>query len=302
MSDGELELSIGPMPGPVVVSGATGFLGSAVCQTLAARGATLRRLVRSPPPDDPAAFAGTLPDDIDPNAFAGAAALVHCAWDTRFRSVARAREVNVEGSRRLFAAAHQAGARVLFVSSLSAHGDAESVYGRTKLEVEGLLDLERDAILRPGTIIGEGGVFWRQAQSIARLPFVPLFFGGEQRYQTVALADLCTAIANVLERGLKGRFGVAEISPVSLQEVYRAVAEALGKRARFLRLPGSLALPALRAAEGLGLRLPLSSDNLLGLKRLRPFDLAADVRSLGIAPRTTRESLAEIRWERIAQS
>lgn len=289
------------MSAAVVVSGATGFLGTAICARLQADGLEVRRLLRKPSATDSNAFECSLPDTLDTAAFAGATALVHCAWDTRFQSAARAREVNVGGSRALFAAAREAGARIVFISTLSAHAQAESTYALTKLEVEELLESQRDAIVRPGTVIGEGGVFWRQAQSIAALPFIPLFYGGEQRYQTVALDDVCAGISAILQRGLGGAFGLAEVEPVRLRDVYQAVAEALGKRARFLTLPGTPVLAGLRVCEALGFRLPVSSDNLLGLKHLRAFDLADDVRRLGLSPATTRESLAEIRWERIAQ-
>lgn len=288
----------------VVVSGATGFLGAAVCRELAAHGFAVRALAR-----DPVAarevqpglewFPGALPDGVDPGAFAGAGALVHCAWGTRLHRPGLSRAVNVDGSKRLFGLARARGARIVFVSSLSAHEEAESLYGRTKLEVEALLDLARDAVVRPGTIIGEGGVFWRQAASIAALPIVPLFYGGEQSYQTVALDDVCEGIRRLLEHGLVGRFGLAEVEPVRLRDAYAELARAVGKRPRFLRLPGGPSLLALRLAEALGFRLPISSDNLLGLKHLRPFDLAGDVQRLGVRPRTMRESMAGIRWDRI---
>ncbi len=290
-----------------VVSGATGFLGSAICAHLAAHGYDVRGLAR-----DPAAarvrepgrawFRCSLPDDVDAAAFAGASLLIHCAWETRFRDEERARQVNVEGSRRLFAACRAAGGRIVFVSSLSAHPEAVSVYGRTKLEVEALLDPARDVVVAPGTVVGEGGVFWRQAQSIARLPFIPLFFGGRQRYQTVALADLCEAIARIADRQLTGKYRVAEPEPVSVREVWGAVAEAIGRRPRYLPLPGGLALVGLRILERFGFQLPLSSDNLLGLKRLCAFDLEEDLRDLGFRPRPMRQSLAGIRWNRVFSS
>ena len=149
---------------------------------------------------------------------------------------------------------------------------------------------------------GEGGVFWRQAESIAQLPCIPLFYGGEQVYQTLALEDLCQGVARVLEDGIAGRFGLAEVEPVRLRDVYAEVARAVGKQPRFLRLPGAPLLMLLRLFEGVGFRLPISSDNLLGLKHLRAFDLADDVRRLGLSPRTAQESLAGLRWNRIARS
>jgi nucleoside-diphosphate-sugar epimerase len=290
----------------VVVSGATGFLGRAACDHLAARGFAVRGLARDPDAAravEPgfAWFLGRLPDACDPRAFEGALALVHCAWETRFRSERRSWSVNVEGSRGWFAAARSAGVgKLVFVSSMSAHEDTESPYGRTKRAVEALLDPERDVALRPGTIVGEGGVFWRQARAVATLPFIPVFFGGDQRFHTVALADVCRAIGVAVETDLRGTVGVGEPASVGLREFYAAIALALGRRPRFLPVPGHLALAALRAAECLGFRLPLSSDNLLGLKCLRAFELERDVERLGFTPRPLRESLAEIRWDRLA--
>jgi nucleoside-diphosphate-sugar epimerase len=186
--------------------------------------------------------------------------------------------------------------KIVFVSSMSAHADAISLYGRTKLEVEGFLDPARDLAVRPGHIVGEGGVFWRTAASIAALPFIPLFSKGEERVQTVHLDDVCEGIRRAIERDCVGTLFLAERDPVALREFYGAIARALGKQPRFLRVPGGLALYLLRAAERVGFSLPLSSDNLLGLQRLRAFDVAADLRRIDLNPRTMRESLAEIRW------
>jgi nucleoside-diphosphate-sugar epimerase len=191
--------------------------------------------------------------------------------------------------------------RIVFISSMSAHADAISLYGRTKLEVEALLDPTRDLAVRPGHIVGEGGVFWRTAESIARLPCIPLFSDGEERLQTIHLDDVCEGIRRAIELDCSGTLLLSERDPVALRELYAAIALALGKRPRFLRVPGGLALGLLRAAERAGFSLPVSSDNLLGLQRLRAFDVAGDLRRIGLHPRTMRESLAEIRWNGLAR-
>jgi nucleoside-diphosphate-sugar epimerase len=300
---------------PVVVSGATGFLGGALVQRLADAGHPVRALAREPARQAHQAdqagqaarpgvtwFGCTLPDAFDPAALEGARVLVHCAYDTRFRSPRQARAVNVEGSRRLFTACREHGiARIVFVSSFSAHPAAVSVYGRSKLEVEALLDPERDLALRVGTILGEGGVFWRQAEQIASLPVVPLFYGGQQRIQTASLEDVCEALARMVTSPLTGVLRFAEPEPVALRTLYTEVAHAVGRRPRFLRLPGRLSHLGLRGAEALGFRLPLSSDNLLGLAQLRAFDVADDVAKIGVRPRPFRESLAGIRWETLTR-
>jgi NADH dehydrogenase len=292
----------------VAVTGADGFLGSALCAHLLDHGYGVRALVEEQGnaanlPAGVELFACTLPDRVDPAAFQGLHVLVHCAFDTRFRDEQQARAVNVEGSRRVFGAARDAGVqKVVFISSLSAHEQAVSVYGRSKLEVEGLLDLGRDVAIRPGTIIGSGGVFWRQAQSIAVLPFIPLFYGGRQRFQTVWLEDVCEGVRVAIEKDLAGVLSLAEREPVELRDFYAAIARALGKRPRFLALPGDLTCLALRIAERLGFSLPLSSDNLLGLKHLRAVDLTDDLNQFGVTPRTMSESLARIEWSELSRT
>ncbi len=291
----------------IAVSGAGGFLGSALCRHLAAHGFTVRALARDPArrPHGLESLAWVrcgLPDAIDPRAFESVDVFVHCAYETRFRSQAQARAVNVGGSERLFRIAREHGVRKLvFVSSMSAHADALSLYGRTKLEVEALLDPARDLAVRPGHILGEGGVFWRTAASIAALPFIPLFSKGDERVQTIHVDDVCEGIRRAIERDCSGTLLLSERDPVALREFYAAIAQALGKSPRFLRVPGGLALFLLQAVEGLGFSLPVSSDNLLGLKRLRAFDVAGDLRRIDLRPRTMRESLAEIRWNGLAR-
>jgi len=295
-----------PIRETFAVTGASGFLGAALCRTLRAGGHRVRALVRDPArlPADLAGldvFRCDLPDGVEADALeGGVGALVHCAFEMRFRDAERARTVNVDGSARIFDEARRKGVgRILFVTSMSAHDGAISVYGRCKREVEALLDPARDAILRPGHIVGEGGVFWRQAASIARLPFIPLFYGGRQEIQVLALADACEAVRRMLERGITGRLTVAHPQTLTLREFYSAIAVAVNKPPRFLRLPGGLTWALLRVAERAGVRLPLSSDNLLGLKQLRVFDVEQSLARLGLSPRALEVALSEIDWNQL---
>lgn len=291
----------------IAISGATGFLGSALCRHLGAHGFTVRALARDPQrqPDglEPLGwYRCALPDDIDARAFESVDVFIHCAYETRFRSAEHARAVNVVGSEHVFRVAREHGVRkIVFISSMSAHARAISLYGRTKLEVEGLLDPARDLAVRPGHIVGEGGVFWRTARSIAAFPFIPLLSKGDERVQTIHVDDVCEGIRRAIELDCSGTLLLAERDPVTLREFYEAIAQALGKRPRFLRVQGGLALWLLRAVERGGISVPVSSDNLLGLQRLQVFDVAGDLRRIGLRPRTMRESLAEIRWNRLAR-
>lgn len=227
-----------------------------------------------------------LPDAIDPGAFTPSAdALVHCAYSTRFRSEAEAIATNVDGSRALLTAFREhGGGQFVFVSSFAAHAGAESIYGKTKLLTEATLDPSRDVILKAGFIIGRGGIFQRISQSIRSLGLVPLFFGGRQQLQVIWIDDFCAAVISALEKGLTGRFAVASPRPVPIREFYAGIARLQRRRPRFLSLPGAASLWLLRGAERAGVSLPVTSENLLGLKAARIFDVDADLAALGITP------------------
>jgi nucleoside-diphosphate-sugar epimerase len=285
----------------VAITGASGFLGGALCRALAARGWTVRALVR-----DPARFPAmpgvrpalcNLPDAIDESALMGADAVVHCAYATRETDPARARRVNEEGTRRLVEASRRAGVpHLIFVSTIAASPDAPNYYARSKHALEALLDPTRDAIVRPGLIIGRDGhgLFQQLLDNMRRLGIVPLFGGGNQPLQTVHVDDVCEAVARIIERGLTGAFNVAETDPPTLGAFLRAMADRLGRPVRFVRLPFGPVLAAVRTIEALRLPFPLRSESLLGLKGLRSVPVTDDLRRLDLRVRRAADSLADV--------
>jgi nucleoside-diphosphate-sugar epimerase len=267
---------------------------------LAGRGWAVRALGRRPPPGDlPAGVqAGRcdLPDGIDEAVLGGCDALVHAAWETRELDPARLERTNVEGTRRLLAAARRAGVpRVVFVSTVAAGADAPNLYGRQKDAVERLLDPARDLVVRPGTILARegGGIFGLMRDLMRRLHVVPLFGGGRQPLQTVHVDDVCEAIARAIERGVTGAVNVAEPAPRSFAAVLRMTAERARVRCLFVPLPFQPFLAMTRLAERAGVALPLRSESLLGMKGLKavPVD---DLARLGLRARPVDESLADV--------
>jgi NADH dehydrogenase len=282
-----------------LVTGANGFLGRHLCDRFARAGWTVRGLVRDMtryPFERPGVelFEGDLPDGVDERAFNGADVVVHCAYMSRHTTLAEARRVNEEGSARVLRAARAHGARFVFVSSTGAHPNALSYYGRSKLAIEGTLDLERDLIVRPGLILGDGGLFERISSSMAKFGFVPVFDGGRQLIQTVHVEDLCEAIVRAVERGMVGRYVVAEPEGLELRELFRLMAARLGRKARLVPLPAGPLLLLLRLTEGAGIRLPLTTENVLGAKTLRHQPSAADLARIGVSVRDVRESLDDL--------
>jgi nucleoside-diphosphate-sugar epimerase len=283
----------------VAITGASGFVGSHLCEWFASRGWSVRAMARTP---ESLELTGSgieryrcdLPDDVDQAALEGAASIVHCAYETRATDRDRARATNEEGTRRVRQLAREVGVeRFVFLSSTAAHPDALSYYGQSKLAVEESLDLAVDSVIRSGLVIGpgRGGLFHRMADSLRRTRLVPLINGGRQVLQTVYIDDLFTAIEHVIAQGDVGRRVVAETDGLSVRDFFDALGERLGVRPRFLRVPGRPLAAGLRTAERLGLSLPVTSENVLGMSSLREQDSRADLEALGVSARSAPESL-----------
>jgi nucleoside-diphosphate-sugar epimerase len=131
----------------VVVTGAKGFIGSAVCSSLHEFGHEPIVLNMNQ-----AGKPWRLGDVALSSLFRGAESLVHLAWDFDPASA----RVCAQGSIQLIQRARALGVqRVIFASSQSAaSGDATS-YGAAKKEVEGALDPTRDLAIRPGIVWSE---------------------------------------------------------------------------------------------------------------------------------------------------
>ncbi len=286
----------------VVITGASGFLGRACCAAFAAAGLRGRAMVRDPGASrdlEPVARGGifrcNLPDEIDERALdGGVRALIHCAYETRATSLEQTRRTNLAGTEALVRLGRRSGVRQLvFVSSMAAHEGAASLYGKTKYELEQLFDEAADTVIKPATIVGAGGVFQRTREMLRRLPVLPLFYA-DHRLQTIWIEDACQGLVRTVMLSVGGRVLLAHPESTPMRKFYQGVAELDGIRLKVCPFPSHLALFAIRLLEQIGVRPPISSDNLLGIKHLRQFDPLADLRRLGLEPLSFQESLERL--------
>ncbi len=286
----------------ILVTGANGFVGRHVCDYFRTYGHPVRGLVRdiSRYPFRESGirlFACDLPTQIDTSAFVDAEVLIHCAYMTRHTCLADARRVNELGTQRIYQLSRDYKIRhFVFISSIGADEEAPSYYGRSKLVIERMLDEKRDLIIRPGLVLGpgEGGLFNRLVSSLRHIRVVPIFDGGRQIVHTVYVGDLCAALYNAVARALPGRYVVAESAGLTLRELFRLVAQKMGKRCIFVPVPARPLVLALRFLERMRIPLPISSENILGIIGLRTRLLMDVVPELGVIPMTAAESLEMI--------
>lgn len=258
------------------VTGASGYLGSRLCDSLESHGWQVIRLVRSPNMKYWPAVAYRLSDPISAEVcevLHSADLLVHAAYDLSLTSSVDIWRVNVAGTRRLLDAAANAGVRcVLVLSSMSAFEGTTQLYGRAKLDIEAMTVASGGCAVRPGLVYGErSGGMVGALRKLTRLPIVPVIAGGAGLY-TLHEDDLTAAIVALAaaETTYPGTVSVAHSTPVMLPDLMRALAAQGDRRCRLVPVPWQLVYPLLRTAEFMGFHLPFRADSLVGLIRTAP--------------------------------
>ncbi len=316
----------------IAVTGAGGFIGTALCHALVQAGAPVREVRRpgAPPPMEglERAEIADLERSALTRAFAGADVVVHLAGrahrlrDDAGDPLAAFRRVNVEGTRVVVEAAADAGVRrVLVASSVKAVGESTLIpwteqttpapldpYGVSKLESERVAfaaGAERGidtVVMRFPLVYGPGAPanVLRLVSLVSR--GLPLPFGGiENRRSMLSTGNLVGAVRALAGTpGLAGEvFFVADGVDLSTPELIRAIADGLGRRARLFRIPPKLFELGGRAGDTISrlVRFPVTSADVERLTGSLTVSVAKLVEWTGFRPPETPQD----GWRAVAQ-
>lgn len=271
----------------VVITGASGLVGTELVTHFSKQGWQVVGLVRNPnrmPQTKNVRWAAhDLSKELNESVFKNADFMVHAAYVKEDRSTPNAYDINVSGTKQLIEASRKYKLKKsLFMSSMSAQPDALSSYGKQKFEIEKLFDSKQDVVIRSGLVIGNGGLIKQIAQFIKTKHVAPLIGGGMQPLQVVAVYDLATAIEKLLLSKLHGTFTVAEPTVFTYKSFYKIVGQKLHTPLLLIPVPFFIPLLAIRTAKLLHVPLGITEDNLLGVKKLRSVDTMSDLQKIGI--------------------
>jgi uncharacterized protein YbjT (DUF2867 family) len=216
--------------GAVLVTGASGFVGSHLCAALVEAGHDVRAMTRRP--EDYTGAGTAVPGDVGDidslrGALQGAQAayyLVHSLDDDDFEAK------DAEAARAFSAAAAQTGVeRIIYLGGLGRDDQNLSPHLRSRREVEQLLGADGVpvTVLRAAIVIGHGGISWEiTRQLVAHLPAMVGPRWVTTRTQPIALPDVVRYLVGVLEAPeAKGRvFEVGGAEVLTYAEMMQRVA------------------------------------------------------------------------------
>jgi uncharacterized protein YbjT (DUF2867 family) len=263
----------------VLVTGGTGFVGTAVLHELRARGLDVRALVRN------TRSAERLRTwDVEPafgdvrDAASVLAAARGCSHVVHLVAIIRGRrsdfeQVMVAGTRNVIAATRNAGAeRLLLTSALGVNEQTRTLtpYFSAKWQME--QDVAASGIdhvvFRPSFVFGRsGGLLPTLVRQVRLSPVVTVIGSGRRRLQPVWVDDVAAHFATALElRAAANRtFELGGPDVVTWDELYRRLAQTLRKRRSLVHVPAGVARPAARLTEWIP-GSPLSADQVTMLE------------------------------------
>jgi lipopolysaccharide/colanic/teichoic acid biosynthesis glycosyltransferase/nucleoside-diphosphate-sugar epimerase len=257
----------------ILVTGASGFVGKALCTAATARGYSIKAAVRTLRGGivcREQVVVGEVDGSTDWSAaLAGIEEVVHLAARVPVRegqpkaALTEFRLVNVAGTERLGRAAAAAGVkRFIFVSSIKVNGEVtipgrpfrpddlpapEDAYGMSKLEAEqSLLNVARETgmevvIIRPPLVYGPGvkGNFATMMNWVARRIPIPLGAVRNNRRSLVSVDNLADLIMVCLNhpKAANQVFLVGDDEDLSTAELLKRVANVMGHVPRLLTVP-----------------------------------------------------------------
>jgi dihydroflavonol-4-reductase len=321
---------------PTLITGATGFIGSAVARAAATRGHRLRLLVRRG--SDRRNVAGLEAELVEGDlrdraslarAAEGCRYLFHVAADYRIwvpdpESMIAA---NVLGTQAIMEAAKQAGVqRIVYTSSVAALGltkdgspAAETApvseemivgaYKRSKHQAEQIvLRMVREhhlpaVIVNPAAPVGPRDVKPTPTGRMiadAAAGRMPAYL--DTGLNIVHVDDVAKGHLLAFERGRTGERYILGGENLSMPDILRLVDEAVGRRRSRVRLAEGVLWPVALASEALGrfgIEPLVTRDHLRMARKRMFFSSEKAMRELGYAPRPARQAIADaVAWFR----
>jgi uncharacterized protein YbjT (DUF2867 family) len=284
----------------LLLTGATGLVGSALLRRLVAEGAQVRCLVR-----DPRRLGAqrvrvqiALGDLTDPpsfrNAMRGVSTVVHLAASIRDQPRGSIEELNGIATWRMVRAAQRAGVeRFVFFSVLGASTHHRARFFRAKALAEQAVreaDLQ-STVFAPSIVYAPGDPWLTLLERMALLPAMLVSGRGRAAYQPIWAEDVADCVIASLRSageptGTSARFELAGPQILSHNDILRLVLRSEDRRRPLLHIPTPIVSRALRLLQAtMGQRAFATWDEaeLMECAMLSPRG-TADAERLGVAP------------------
>jgi len=291
----------------ILLTGATGLVGSTLLPRLISSGQDVRCLVRDPRRLGPNRIRVqiTLGDLADPvalrQAVRGVDHVVHLGASIRDQPGGTIEELNGIATMRLLRAAEQARVdRFVFFSAMGATPNSPSRFFRSKALAErAVLDSSLDGlVLAPSIVYAPDDAFLTLINRMSLMPWVPVAGSGTALYQPIWAQDVAGCVLHTLGLGApvatdRRQFELAGPDTITYEQIVRLVLESQGRNRPILHMPISAVRRGLSVLErfaGDSVFATWEEAQLMEVPMITERG-SADAVALGVNPKAMREVL-----------
>jgi uncharacterized protein YbjT (DUF2867 family) len=290
----------------ILLTGATGLVGSTLLRRLTARPEPVRCLIRDPRRlgDQRVRVQIALGDLTDPQSFRhamrGVRTVIHLAASVRDQPRGSIEELNGVATWRMVHAAERAGVeRFVFFSAMSASTFSRARFFRAKALAEQAVSASEvpHTVFAPSIVYSPGDPFLTLLNRLALLlPVMPVAGDGSALYQPIWADDAADCVMAVLDEagdGVSARYELAGPDTLSYEAIVRLALRSFGRRRPIAHVPMPLANRFLRLAKlvaGHAVFATWDEVELLAVPMTSPKG-TADAERLGVQPKPMRAVL-----------
>ena len=287
----------------VLITGATGYVGSALREQIKNAGHEVRLLVR---PESVHKISADAYEIVEGNIFNTNACLrATDGCDAVVHLVGLIREYPWKGvtfdeyhrvaTRNIVESAEISGVgRFVHMSALGTGPDAKSTYHKTKWAGEEITRASklRWTIFRPAWIFSRGDELSTRFKELTEMPLVPLFDGGESLQQPVSLEDVCECFVKALEmpETQARTYDLAGPDRVSFKDILGTVAQTVGAEVKTVSIPTWAVSPFVEVLQRFQ-DFPITTDQLRMLQEDNVAEIDPFVKTFELEPKSFVQAL-----------
>lgn len=189
--------------------------------------------------------------------------------------------------------------RGIFFSTTAIFTTLNAKTKSVRLEAERLIKGSsiKHTIFRPTMIYGSARDrnMCRLVKYLKRFPVIPIFGSGDYLQQPVFVEDLADAVVKALKNNvtINKEYNLAGADPLTYNQVIDITGKALNKKIYKIHLPVGLSVKLLDIYSMISNNPKLTSEQVLRLNEHKNFDIKEAVNDFGYSPRSFADGIAE---------
>ncbi|MBI2447290.1 MAG: complex I NDUFA9 subunit family protein [Candidatus Omnitrophica bacterium] len=289
----------------ILLTGATGFVGSHILKRLMSRHIKVRCVVRSTSnarileSQGIEVHKGDVTDMVSLNgACKGIDTVIHLVGIIKEGKGITFENVHCEGTVNILEESKKSGVkRFIHMSALGTRANAVSRYHKTKWRSE---EAVRESglnytIFRPSIICGPEDEFVNMfAAMMRRSPIIPVIGSGIHKMQPIYVEDVASSFLNAVDSNKTiGRiYELGGPEALTFNDILKTIADVMGKKTILLHIPTGIMRPVAWLMEHALPNPPVTREQLIMLNEDNTCDISAMQNNLGIHPIPFRDAIS----------